>query len=871
MESRERDDLNIEYPESLKQKLLRPIVIFGAMFALVFLVSIFTAVILYWTSLEHRDVRTPIIEKSTNLSIKIVESTMELEYLAISGEGLRREIWRKELWPGFIQLKEYSRKAKDQALINRIDTVEFAMRELEEVQRWLEDISISEGTIPARSTYFKEIAPIFQSLEKIIPGLIESFPKEDAQVIWWLKRLEVNIEEANDFIDLYFQRDFNVADNVLIEKINLLNDHMQRVNALSSEFSSEQLYLLKWMDSEILRLQELLWDLIRQHSHTDWNIALAVIEKELKPLSQRLVIDLQYIGKEQSEAIRNDRNYVIQISLFFIFMILILLPAIAFIVIRSINRLLTPILGLCDGMQSLAEGRLEKDLPVEGRDEIARATQTINNLSHSLKTNENKLKQALKLTEQANEHKTRFLANMSHEIRTPLNAILGFTQILLKKSENIPGMTVEHFNFLKHIKVSGKNLAEIINNVLDLSKIEAGKMDVAYEEINIKLIVQGIYHVGKVLADEKGVNFTYSFDDNLPEFVLSDRVKVNQILMNIIGNATKFTPKDGKVKLSAGVEGDELVFTVSDEAGGISQKNLEHIFEAFEQDDRTLFTEHEGTGLGLSIAKQMVTLLEGKIQVKSMEDVGSVFTVRIPWNKVSKEEKVQRNTANEDVRFAPESLALIVEDNPVNQQMLQALMEMMGVQIIIAENGKEGVEKVIEFQPDIVLMDIHMPIMNGHEALKAIRQDSSLDHIPIIMLSADAFVEQQQQVFASGKIDGYITKPIELDRLISTLRRFLKVDKEEEEEEDSVDEKQTSLEKEDKEKIIAELRIIQEMPIYRGKDLIKQIKALEEMCRGKKTLIISMLEELKQAVLEGNETRFKRAIEDILIREQAST
>ncbi|MCP4120793.1 MAG: hypothetical protein GY751_03490, partial [Bacteroidetes bacterium] len=249
--------------------------------------------------------------------------------------------------------------------------------------------------------------------------------------------------------------------------------------------------------------------------------------------------------------------------------------------------------------------------------------------------------------EVANQAKSRFLANMSHEIRTPLNAIVGFSQILLLEAKTL-SLPDDIQDYIHTIQQSGNNLSELINNVLDLAKIEAGKISLSMEVVNLKLLVLGAYHINKSAAHQKQINFTYNISPELPEFITSDRTKLNQILMNLLSNAIKFTPapersEGKKVVLRIKREDSVLVFEVEDEGIGIPEKRQKAIFEAFEQADQSTSRRYGGTGLGLAITKQMVELLGGTINVKSerSDNGGSTFTVRIPLVEAPAEDLLQ--------------------------------------------------------------------------------------------------------------------------------------------------------------------------------------------------------------------------------------
>lgn len=228
------------------------------------------------------------------------------------------------------------------------------------------------------------------------------------------------------------------------------------------------------------------------------------------------------------------------------------------------------------------------------------------------------------------------LANISHEIRSPLNAISGFGQILTNKSKKM-NMPLEFVQFLDKKNLSSQNLSELINNILDLSKIDAGKMKLSCEPLNLKQLFQGIYHINKVNTHKKGLNFSYTFDNKLSRTIEVDRTKINQILMNLASNAIKFTPKGKKVTLKAIKDQEFILFQITDQGIGIAKDRLKAIFNTFEQADNTISRRFGGTGLGLAITKKMVELMNGKISVESEEGKGSIFTVKIPLKETTEQ------------------------------------------------------------------------------------------------------------------------------------------------------------------------------------------------------------------------------------------
>ena len=293
---------------------------------------------------------------------------------------------------------------------------------------------------------------------------------------------------------------------------------------------------------------------------------------------------------------------------------------------------------------------------------------------------EKKLQGAIEQAESANQAKSEFLANMSHEIRSPLNAIVGFSQILMSQvsDQKYPKEFMEQ---LEYIKTSGETLSEVINDILDISKIEEGKMTLSYENVELIRLIRGIYHINKGAADLKNLKFNYSLSKDLPKVLKMDRTKLKQILMNLISNAIKYTPTDGKVVIRVNFDAKKefIHFNIEDEGIGIPNDQLKSIFTRFKQVDSSISRNYSGTGLGLAITKRLVNLLKGEIAVESKLNEGSVFKVTLPYlpadaNKVDKNEINLKNHF-----FSNDNLVLIIEDNPLNIKMIQSAFKELNI------------------------------------------------------------------------------------------------------------------------------------------------------------------------------------------------
>jgi signal transduction histidine kinase/response regulator RpfG family c-di-GMP phosphodiesterase len=388
---------------------------------------------------------------------------------------------------------------------------------------------------------------------------------------------------------------------------------------------------------------------------------------------------------------------------------------------------------------------------------------------------EQEISKARELAESSIKVKEIFLANMSHEIRTPMNAILGFTRLLFETE-----LSKEQKGFIDAIHFSGENLLVIINDILDLSKLQSGKMTIEKCEFNVYDLINGIVTVLRPKAQEKGLKLMSMIHSMVPSMIIGDPVRLNQILTNLITNAIKFTEK-GTVSIDvnafATTEHEEisLEFKVKDSGIGIPIDKQPQIFESFVQASADTTRKYGGTGLGLSIVKSLVALQDGKITLESQPGQGSTFTVHIPFIK----SKTSKNSSSDSAVVESNTLEhirgsaiLVVEDNPVNQLLVKKVLGKTGCNVDIASNGIEGLELIKTKRYDVILMDIQMPEMDGYQTTYHIRNNlpQALSGIPIIALTAHAFGPDVTKCIAAGMND-YISKPFKAEDLYAKISK----------------------------------------------------------------------------------------------------
>jgi len=540
-----------------------------------------------------------------------------------------------------------------------------------------------------------------------------------------------------------------------IDKMIVLVRRFRNVNYLARAMD-------KWTQGDAL-----IEDLMKEGQNLDVLIRSGV-DFDSRPVIERIsalndkltVVEIQF-----SRTLGEASRWLEEILMFSLLSIVLTVEGTGiYLTFRFGRTLSNQLIQLKEFARKVGQNRHPEPPEIRSQDELGQLAEALIKMSHDLEEKTEETAQAA----EASKIKTLFLANMSHEIRTPLSVILGFSELMRD-----PDATQEERDrYAGIVKRTGDNLTTIINDILDISKVEAGRLQIEKTSFSLSQLLKDLEVYLKVRFDEKSISFSINPKGAVPEYIISDPTRLRQILLNIVGNAIKFTDK-GSVRLEYGIEGRHIVFTVTDSGIGISSEQRKRLFRSFSQGDSSTRRKYGGTGLGLILSRKLARLLGGDvILVESTPEKGSVFKVRINC-----EISMKAAPAKPAKKLIVENLPLngkrilVIEDIPENQLLLRLYLNKSGAEADFANNGLEGIKKVESTVYDLILMDMQMPVMDGYTATSELRLRGY--EIPIIALTGHAMKEDREKCLKVG-CDAYLTKPIDRATLVHMVSLFTK-------------------------------------------------------------------------------------------------
>lgn len=767
---------------SLKQKI-----IFG--FSLLSVILIFGMGYMLFEFTAISKISTDIIEKQRPI-IRSASDAREDSQIAVNsihkyildGDSTNLETYYKKIIHLKQDLNSLLNYAKNpifklnvhelQSAISNIDKVNLHVVELEKYKNNYEDNhpiinSAAKSLNPIALEYLGIINNIIFESEKLGLSRDDLMLLSEMRHSWtqMLSSLRISLatKQAREFANVKAYASVNEKHTkVLLKlKLDLGFEGAEELDILRKEYANKFRVVAEQFDSNI------------------WSMDAHIMTSKIMPLFDKLDIYLENVLSIQLEHSKNtDILLSRQLSvarysyITLILTSLIISFLIASFITRSVRK---PLKSLVNASKEVAEGNFDAEVNIVSQDEISYVAQSFNEMVYKLKESQLALTSARDIAEKANHAKSAFLTRMSHELRTPLNAILGFSQILSID----PSIDKDNIKYINNILKSGWHLLDLVEELLDLGRIETNTILIKDEKKDILLLVQECIDIVRPMADEKNMILHENIEQDYFYFVNVDSVRFKQIVLNLLTNAVKFNRNNGTISVDSNVLSDkEIEISVCDEGEGLSKIAQTEIFDAFQRldaDQKAI----SGVGIGLNIAKNLVELMRGSIGVKSEIKKGSCFWLKFPVVEIiHKDTAIDLPKESEVAIDDDEKIykVLYVEDDEFNLELVREILSVMrpNIKLFEAETAEDGMTIIENESLDLILMDLNLPGMSGQEALEKLKKDTSTNNIPVVAISADAVKDTIEGSKVQGFKD-YITKPINVDGFLATLDTLLKL------------------------------------------------------------------------------------------------